>query len=265
MFARLLVTLGFGLFAGITATAADENPEVEKYVKQLKSFEQTPRTAAIKQLAAMGTEAKSATRPLLEMILNPKMKAPQIAALEAVEKVNPKAYKPARTLILDNGWFERADALKEIDNLNEADREAVLPVVIAAYNLERIKSKGNGFVLNDFFRTFANSYPKEKETQDVFLQAITFVGPQAPASGSRKHALENLPKITIDKKPLYKALMSGMNDGDAGVRALVIAALGNLGADAKAALPILKKLKLDRNQEVREAADTAVKKIEAGK
>jgi hypothetical protein len=66
--------------------------------------------------------------------------------------------------------------------------------------------------------------------------------------------------VKIEPKKKAAALTAGL--ADPSCRAQVITELGKLGPDAKAALPILTKLKLDADQQVREATATAIPLIE---
>ncbi|MGL6097336.1 MAG: hypothetical protein ACRC7O_16245 [Fimbriiglobus sp.] len=261
------------LFAAVSGPAADNDKpkdkdpaeEIDRLVKMLKDPDSTRQIYAIKKLGGMGPDAHAAARPLFEVTLNPKFRTNHTPALQAIEKISPKAYEVGRTLILDDSWFDRADALKDLEALPEADRAALFPVVIKAYRFERLRSRGRSLVLADIVRTLAIVYPTEPETRDAFLESITYTGPQFAASGSRRAALGLLDKVELDKKVLYKALVSALADPDLGSGVLAVKALGDLGADAKASLPTLKKLKFHKEKLVRDAADAAVAKIEAAR
>lgn len=251
------------------AAEPEPNPTDVKVARLMKAIandrDSTRRGKTIEVLGEIGSPASPATRLLFEIAVDPKYRRNQLQALSAIEKISPQVYDIGRTLILDDGWFERADALKEIENLKAKDRAAIYPVVLKGYKFERARSKGSSFVLSDILRTMAAVYADEDETKAAFLETIRYYGPRFAGSGSRKMALELLDKVELDKKDLYKALISALSDPDTGAGALAVRRLGDLGADASPALETLRRLRFHKDEHVREAADYAVDKIESDK
>ncbi len=70
--------------------------------------------------------------------------------------------------------------------------------------------------------------------------------------------IQELGKLNIENKAKYTALMMAL-PRKSNCRALIISEIAKLGADAKAALPILKSLKTDPEEAVRNAAIAAIK------
>ena len=68
--------------------------------------------------------------------------------------------------------------------------------------------------------------------------------------------------MTQDAADVLRVLTDGMQDQLLEVRLAAIEALGTLGPEAKAALPVLRAAKTDAQSAVREAAAEAIRKIE---
>jgi hypothetical protein len=239
------------------------SPTLEKLVKQFKNFDPRRRIEALEMLAKLGPEGRAATPAVLDLLttakLSPKL---QSAGLAALEKINPAVYKPMLTLLLDESIENREEALKQIAELPMQELAAFYPVIIRSYQAERVRSNAESGMLPRYLQFLADHFPDKPEVPQLFLQAITFAGPNARGSAARAKAVELSPKLTLDRKQFYKALVSGLNDEDPDARAEVIKALASYKGEAKAILPLLKRLKFDKNQSVREAASLAVFLIE---
>ena len=76
----------------------------------------------------------------------------------------------------------------------------------------------------------------------------------------QKTMVTELGKLRVENKEKYPALMTAFSKATT-VRAHIIDEIAKLGADAKAALPILMSLKTDREEAVRVAANAAIEAI----
>jgi hypothetical protein len=107
----------------------------------------------------------------------------------------------------------------------------------------------------------AHINPDDKEVIDTVLSLVSL--PAQPRLGvvpDRRLGITLLPIVKADPKSKVKALIAAL--ADAAYRPQVVAELGKLGADAREALPLLKKLKLDPNQAVRDAVGPAIENID---
>lgn len=97
-------------------------------------------------------------------------------------------------------------------------------------------------------------------TQDAVPALIAHL--KDGSRGVRTACLEALRRIGGPREQVMDAIASALGDGDPYVREAAASALGYIGRDAKAAAPLLKKLRDDDHDEaVRAAADAALKHI----
>ena len=245
------------------ADAEKPSPALEKLIKQLKNFDPRRRLEALEQIGKLGPDARAATPALLDLLTTPKHNTKiQSARLATHEKINPAVYQPMLSLLLDESHETREQALSEVSQLPKPELAAFYPVIVRTYQAERIRSNADSPLLPRYLQVMAEHYPEKPEVPTLFLQAIAYAGPNARGSAARAMAVELSPKLIFDRKQFYKALVSGLNDDDPEARSAVIKALGSYKGEAKALLPLLKRLKFDKNQTVREAASLAVFLIE---
>jgi HEAT repeat protein len=103
----------------------------------------------------------------------------------------------------------------------------------------------------------AKMTPDDPAVHDSILAIIA--DPQE-SQNSQELALKLLKTVKVDAKKKVAALMAGIEKG-MNYRAYMIVELGGLRGDAKAALPLLKKLKNDPDDEIRKAAADALDSI----
>jgi len=133
---RLLVFLCclVGLFCATLPLHADD-AEVEKLAKGLKAKKPAERVKAVQALGKLGEKAPGAAKYLCQACADESKEVRQ-AALEALEKVAPKLYKPVSALVADKKAAvakgeltavlrSHLEASKEIAKLGEEGKQAV--------------------------------------------------------------------------------------------------------------------------------------------
>src|SRR5262249_55578361 len=84
-------------------------------------------------------------------------------------------------------------------------------------------------------------------------------------AGVRKAVAAALGRIDPDPEKAVPVFISALKDKDAGVRAAVATSLGQMGADAKDAVPALKQAQNDKDRGVKRAASMALRSIQGKK
>jgi HEAT repeat protein len=269
---RSLLLAGMTCFLIIGITIGQEpeegdkpSPELAKLIKQFKNYDARRRLDALEKVAKLGAEGRAATPALLDFLTTPKLSPRfQNAALTALEKVNPKVHKPLLSLLLDESTETRTEALTQVDELPEAELKAFYPVILRTFTAERIRSRGDSILLPQYLTLMSTHYAEKPEVADAFIQTIAY-NPNARGSAARTQAVTLAPNLTLDRKLYFKALVSALSDDNPEARTAVVKAIGAYKDEARALLPILKRLKFDKTQSVREAASVAVYLIEEEK
>ena len=208
----------------------------------------------------MGADGVEASEALLAMLTD-KSPAVQQGAMDALEKVNPDLHKPIIALLVDN---DKVSAIAQLEKMG-ADARPAVPTLIRFYQIQAARDPGTGTRNRYSFVILTALYaidPDNKDFQTLLVSAIPVT--QASDSSLRRlaitYAMEMVKANKLDTARLVKPLLSAL--GDPPCKLMAIQGLGDLGAVAKDALPILKKLKTDPEQMYRDAATEAVKKIE---
>jgi HEAT repeat protein len=267
---HLAALITMALLPSLAWTQAKE--EVQSLIKQIKlSREPKVRIKAIEALGKLGADAKEASQVLIEAMTERNVMIRQAAA-EALEKVNPNLQKPVLELLVDEQ--KRAAAVEDLVGLQDEAKPA-LPVLIAMYKSELTGQSGGTVgvggplsLATRILTALTKIAPEDKTVIQTLLDAITY---KPPAPGAAKANSANRPDVRyaaielalemkIDNKLLTKAIISATGDPICRIRA--IEALGEMGPAAKEAVPALKKLKLDADEKVRDAATTALEKVE---
>jgi HEAT repeat protein len=252
---------------------ADTKEDVAALIKQLKLLrEPKPRIKVIEDLGKLGSDAKDASQALIETMIERNMSVRQAAA-EALEKVNPLLQKPVLTILVDEQ--KRPAAIDELVGLQEEAKPAI-PMLLALYKAELASQSsrsapgpvGPQTVASKLLIAMTKIAPDDKVVLQTVMDAITYKSASGGAakanSGSHPEvrfvAIELSLDLKMDVKLLTKAIVSATGDPYCRVRA--IEALGELGPMAKDAIPALKKLKLDSDEKVRDAAGEALEKVE---
>ncbi len=238
-------------------------------VKELDSSDNAVRVHAAQELARMGESAKPAARALCSAATSDSKEVRQ-AAIEALEKVQPDLAKPVTTLLVDanNSYL----AAQQIAEMGDSAAPAI-PVVI--WNFRHL----NGDVVFDI-EALAKIGPMDSEAVGAIIDAAAsptdHLGQKLGIE--QEPALTELGKLTQNhgslRREIVTCLVKTITDCEAGLGGKggpyyytnsALAAMGSLGeygSDAKDAIPALKRLKLNANLQIREAAASALEKID---
>jgi HEAT repeat protein len=290
---RSLVS-GFCL-AGLILTALPlraDDAEVEKLAKGLKAKKWMERVKAAEGLGKLGDKASGAARYLCEACADG-TKEVRDAALEALEKVAPKLYKPVVALVVDNKVGNHVGASRELAKLGDDGKPAV-PLLYehvrfaiksasvkdnppASFPLTLTWQDGSTY-FDTHFETLSKLAPDENTVKVIGSAANLELAARNPNSVGIMHraAIQALKKLAESqeacRKPMVPVLIKALDSPAipavekkqpfAMHNIAAIEALGACGPVAKDAIPALKKLKLDESEKVRKAATDALEKID---
>jgi HEAT repeat protein len=263
---RLVAKQALDKIAKTGRVAKQPNAKVADLLKKLRSTKPAIRNKAIEELKEMGEEAKDISRDLVAAMAGEGATInPQVAA-EILEKINPDLYTAVTTILVDEDFSKKMQAVQTISTMGE-DGAAAVPALLAFCRSGRstfanVAYEGKAGALRAMVRV-AHRDPKvistvlEAISTDVAADAIKdFLGrPQL-----RLLAIELLPELELSPKVTVPKLMSALHDRHGRIAA--INALAEIGPDAKAAVTALRQLKFDSVQAVREAAANALEKID---
>lgn len=244
-----------------------KNAELDKLINDLKAKDVKTRIKAANDLNAMGEDAATATPALCQALLDVSPKV-QEAALVAIEKVRPDLYKPLSQIVLDKSRYRNA-TLQAVIALGKMREKAspTVPIILLllkqeAANLRNHRDFTVDITTQLFIECMSALSSIEAKDDETIKTISNLAGPTFKGSFVRVAALEEFKRFTSDNEKLkkqYYLLCKGALD-DCSTMAIYL--LGELRADAKDALPILKKLKLSNDEAIRDAANNAVNKIE---
>jgi len=271
-FCLLLSLAGFGI-AQEKDKPKPEKPEekekqeaIQRHIRNLKSSFTADRIRAAQELAKIGEDAKPAARALCEAAVESNVKV-ATEALEALEKVWPSLHKNVVIILAEKEPRKRAEAIKDILLLEE-DGDAATPVILE--NLKRHIATSNDFFGADESVAFSIDALKRYAAKSTsFVNALlTAAGPLNSKGNNRALALIALGDLAEENPKsvpqIKKTLLTGMGDRNPKVRVAALKGIANLGKNAKdtATLNAIKRLKLDSEAEVREAATASLDKLQ---
>ncbi|MBA4191250.1 MAG: hypothetical protein C0467_24985 [Planctomycetaceae bacterium] len=148
----------------------------------------------------------------------------------------------------------RLAGIARLDAIEATPEEKVAALMVAMVDTGTISK---------VFEELGKIAPKDKRVVTAILEAVEAPNPDSLLAirERRLAGIAQLGVITATTKQKVDALEAALKDK--GTIAVVIKAIEDLGADAKPALPALKELKTSTNATVRNAAITAIAKIEA--
>src|SRR5438445_5633690 len=111
-----------------TRRTQNKSNELEALIRKLASRTTTERLDAVQRLGAMGEDAIDASRALCQALLDRSHKV-QLAAAEAIERVNPIIHKLVITIVVDQNPANRLKAVIELGRLKEQGSPGV-PIVL---------------------------------------------------------------------------------------------------------------------------------------
>jgi len=249
----IAIALGTAEAVRIRGMVLGESPE-------LKAKEPEDRIKALRKIASFGADANVVADQVIEAMQD-KEAAVRIAAGKALEQINPHVYPHVFTILHGPKKREAITALGELGS----KAEVAIPLLIKCNDNVFLWGGGNpkaGKYYEDLFPTIAKIAPKDKRFADAVLACVSAPNPKRDRT-LRERRLAGIAQLqVIEAKATDKvsALVAALEDGEAVVP--VIQALEKYGADAKAAMPSLKKLKSSPNEATRNAAIAAIANIE---
>jgi HEAT repeat protein len=227
--------------------------------------------------------ARPAARALCEATVDPS-EAVRRAALEALEKVHPELYKRVVVLLVDANPHNHTQASGALRGMGK-DAEAATPVLLAHLRLHSGPPRPNQdtifglkYPYADSARADIGALAKLAPTDPEVIKLLMDLSEHLPANNpfyggqvqlSAVEALREIGKnYPEQRKRIVPALIAAAGEEDrrrgfgAQQSLAAIRALGDFGPDARAAVPALKKLKLHPEDAIRQAASSALEKIE---
>lgn len=254
--------------------AISEAPEVEKdkdadivapFVEKLKSKKESEKIEALVALGSLGEKGLAGSGAIAEMLLDPTPSVREAAA-SSLEKVDKTIYKHVITMLYDNNGNNKAAAVDALNNLGSRAKGA-LPILKYIYSssLAAIPANQNPRLrkkIPDYrsFLALVAIAPADPFVVDEVLRLVSQPGQAIVGlEDSRAYGLASIDKITANDAKKVKALTAGLVDPRH--RVLIIQRLAKFAGEAKPALPLLTKLKLDSDAAVRDAATKAIETI----
>lgn len=276
------------------------NAAVAPLVAKLGNKDPTVRIKAANELAQLGAAARPAARALCSAAIDDSQEVRQ-AALEALEKVQPALAKPITTLVVRDVFagnsanqienmgeaaspaipvliwhakqmprapIEGGNSVWDIQALAKVgptDPEAVRAILEYA---QSSITRTNGVRPKD-----PGDKPTDKDAPDADMMAatphevaaaLTALGKMSQNKGDlRQEIVACLVKVLAQEADSPSRIR--LSGADLSANDSLFAAINSLvqyGADAKAAIPALKRLKLDKEMAVRDQAGAALEKID---
>jgi hypothetical protein len=236
--------------------------------KRAESGNAKDRNAAIEQLGQKGAEAKPAARALCEAILD---KETRESALLALEKVHPVLFPHVRTLVVDNNAWNHQQASQAIANLHE-EGSAAVPVLLGhisyvAFKVDAKHPFHNSIeqMVGEDLTTLSLIAPGEANTAKLLIGMVGYKLPSGkPGITVRQRAIDGLGRIAFQfpasRPAIVLTIIPALVDADLQKNALAASAL--CSTESAPLKPVLQKLKLHPDANVRKAADDALAEIE---
>ncbi|MBM3981234.1 MAG: hypothetical protein FJ304_13285 [Planctomycetes bacterium] len=237
----------------------DAEKALAPLVKNLKSKKVQDRMEALDKLSKIGEKALPVSASVVEAMMDNNASVREAAA-ECLERVDPTIHKHVVSLLYDKNELVQERAVASLAKLG-SDAKGAAPALRARYaastnrapNFDALEAllkvtPNDPVITNEVLRLVGQPPPNPN---DFFAGQITNL--------SREIGLKHLNSLDVPVAKKVTALIAALSDPTARVDA--VQRLGKLGADAKAALPALMKLKLDNNVNVRDAVNKAIAAI----
>lgn len=258
---------------------AAEKP-LDRLVRRLREGPRGDQILAAQEIGKLGEEGKPASRALCVAAVNDREEV-RLAALEALEKVNPTLHKHVVRLLVDGNFQRQLDATHALAKMPK-DALPATPVLLARCQKHRpspLYAPTYRVMLVEDLKTLVALAPDDREVITMLMSICSDKNPKHYVSlEMREAAVQGLlaigkahPRLRKEMVPGIIAAVSGRSPTpgappgappDAYAASVVaIAALGEFGADARDAIPMLNKLKLSPEEGVRDAATAALEKI----
>ena len=263
------------------AIAEANRPALNEITNGLKSQRIADRLKAADDLAKMGDDGREMARALIESMMGAGSGNAE-RFLDALKKIHPDLYKPVVSLLVDTNYTNKVRAIISIAALG-TDGNAAVPVLVGIFqaNVPRLADKGGKAMVKTGLSSLAcyalyalNEVAHEEKVvrQGIFMLLTCYCPPNASKdaylqelqqykngrTSARLFALDLAKKTKVQGTTLVRPLLQWIAEGYEPLTA--IEELGNIGPEAKSALPLL-STKLSSNQRIREAANAAIDKI----
>jgi hypothetical protein len=225
------------------------------------------------KIAELGPKAAEAAEALVEIMMD-KSPAARSKAATALEAVDPEIHRLVMTLFIGQHKIKALERIADMGTDGKAALPVVLKIAMSPYPVGNDVRPDPSLHLAAL-TAMRKIAPDDKRVAKVILTLASrtqkvrvFVNPydtnnlalQNPDNTIRLAALKNLDEMDIAAKEKVPALMTALREP--ACLMLAIRALERMGPDASAALPALRPLMNSPNDVVRDAATTAVRKIE---
>jgi len=227
---------------------AEAKPAIPSLVEALKDPVAPVRMKAIDALMFMGTEAAEAVPRIVPFLSDPD-ELVRVSAVVALPRVAPDRASVLPLLkkaLDDKAWRVRRQAAIELIHL-DAEVPAAIPVLregvkdaIPTYRLGAIAALGRAVS------------PEERKAMAVIAAEYLRVSD----ADVQHEAIRALSSLGADAVPYLVGLIKTEGEGY-GVRMSAIRALGRIGPDAKAALPLLRELQQRKGMWLKTAQKSA--------
>jgi HEAT repeat protein len=247
----------------LASTEKDKDAAIiQPLLKKLKSTKSAERIEALDELAKMGSKAVAASSSVTDLVVSGTSTV-RDAALQCLEKIDPKCHPHIVTMLYDNTAHKRRDAMVALQDLGAKATGAV--PALKSYYQSSVTTTRSIYDLPDYFalQALASIVPNDPAIINEVLLIVSrpITARSQYDTTSRGVGIALLDKVAIKNDKKVAALIPALDDPR--YRLIVVNRLGKLGADAKPALPALAKLKTDPNSEVRQAAARAIEDIKA--
>ena len=246
--------------------------DVQALIKDLQRGSASKKIEAAQKLGELGDEAKSAAPALCKAMLDPAENVMQ-AASEALEKVQPDLQKSVITLLKDKTLQNQSKALTDLAALKDGGSAAPVVAWFAQHNLA--SRHGNRQIVPAAITCLGTLSSGDASTLRALSRYSVDSNQGAPDVAIRRAAVEALGKIGAAHEDSVKQVVpilliaaetsrarGALPGALTPIRIAALEALGGLGSSAKGAAPMLRRLKLDPDATVRDAATKALAKIE---
>lgn len=256
--------------------------EVQGLIDDLRVKDARTKVAALNELRSKGEEAEPAAEAIINCLLDPSEKV-VLAAVETIEKVRPDLYKSLSNLVLDESPYERERAAVQLGALGGKAAPAKTLLVTL---LRTAMANLDGPDPRDFF-------PARGKLSDIrvvtLVQAIRKIDPDDPepikalkelakdlgdetayrrsvrAGIAPDNALLSLHKWAGDdegrRKELLPLLKAALDRESLDALLLALKICADYGELAKGMSETIRKLKLHKEEQVRDAAKKALDRI----
>jgi HEAT repeat protein len=225
-------------------------------LKALEKEDTKNRHLVVKALGLLASKSRDLL-PALQTLLGHKEKGLREAAADALGGIDPKAKEAAPALekaLGDDEAGVRLSAARALYSILGAEALAVIPVMTQALKDEDAERRRDAAgVLGDFGAAAKTALPaltpSLKDPDGGVRSAVAWAIARITGGQATQRAIEVMIAALKDKEPRARQDAARL--------------LGDVGSDARAAIPALTAAQEDPNEDVRKAAQEALGKVQA--